>query len=98
MFSYCSFSLLYIPVLPAIMFVSKYTGYTGSVIATPVVGEAIKKATDEMLKKETFHGYGPEQGYDFLREKIVKYDYEKLGINIEKDEIFVSDGWVVWKT
>ena len=58
----------------------------------PVVGEAIKKATDEMLKKETFHGYGPEQGYDFLREKIVKYDYEKLGVNIEKDEIFVSDG------
>lgn len=58
----------------------------------PVVGEAIKKATDEMLKKETFHGYGPEQGYDFLREKIVKYDYKKLGVNIEKDEIFVSDG------
>lgn len=58
----------------------------------PVVGEAIKKATDEMLKKETFRGYGPEQGYDFLREKIVKYDYEKLGVNIEKDEIFVSDG------
>ena len=45
-----------------------------------------------MLKKETFHGYGPEQGYDFLREKIVKYDYKKLGVNIEKDEIFVSDG------
>lgn len=58
----------------------------------PVVGEAIKKATDEMLQKETFRGYGPEQGYDFLREKIAKYDYEKLGITIEKDEIFVSDG------
>ncbi len=58
----------------------------------PVVGEAIKKAADEMLKKETFHGYGPEQGYDFLREKIVKYDYEKLGVTIQKDEIFVSDG------
>lgn len=58
----------------------------------PVVGEAIKKATDEMLKKETFRGYGPEQGYDFLREKIAKYDYETLGITIDKDEIFVSDG------
>lgn len=58
----------------------------------PVVGEAIKKATDEMLKKETFRGYGPEQGYDFLREKIATYDYETLGVTIEKDEIFVSDG------
>ncbi len=58
----------------------------------PVVGEAIKKATDEMLQKETFRGYGPEQGYDFLREKIATYDYEKLGVTIEKDEIFVSDG------
>lgn len=58
----------------------------------PVVGEAIKKATDEMLQKETFRGYGPEQGYDFLREKIATYDYEKLGVSIEKDEIFVSDG------
>lgn len=58
----------------------------------PVVGEAIKKASDEMLKKETFRGYGPEQGYDFLREKISKYDYETLGVAIDKDEIFVSDG------
>ncbi len=58
----------------------------------PVVGEAIKKATEEMLKKETFRGYGPEQGYDFLREKIAKYDYEALGVTIETDEIFVSDG------
>lgn len=57
-----------------------------------VCGDAIKKATDEMLQKETFRGYGPEQGYDFLREKIAKYDYEKLGVHIEKDEIFVSDG------
>lgn len=57
-----------------------------------VVGEAMKKATEEMLKKETFRGYGPEQGYDFLREKIAKYDYEALGVTIETDEIFVSDG------
>ncbi len=58
----------------------------------PIVGEAIKKATDDMLQKETFRGYGPEQGYDFLRQKIAQYDYETLGVTIEKDEIFVSDG------
>ncbi len=58
----------------------------------PAVTEAIHKAADEMMKKETFRGYGPEQGYDFLREKIVEYDYKKRGIQMEKDEIFVSDG------
>ena len=58
----------------------------------PAVIEAVHKAADEMMKKETFKGYGPEQGYDFLREKIVEYDYKKRGIQIEKDEIFVSDG------
>ncbi|MCI8482057.1 MAG: LL-diaminopimelate aminotransferase [Clostridia bacterium] len=58
----------------------------------PIVGKAIKEATEEMLKKETFRGYGPEQGYDFLREKIAINDYQKLGITIQKDEIFVSDG------
>ena len=58
----------------------------------PAVIEAVHKAADEMMKKETFKGYGPEQGYDFLREKIVEHDYKKRGIQIEKDEIFVSDG------
>ena len=58
----------------------------------PKVVEAIHKATDEMGTKESFRGYGPEQGYDFLREKIVEFDYKKRGIDIEKDEIFVSDG------
>lgn len=58
----------------------------------PKVIEAIHKATDEMAKKETFRGYGPEQGYDFLREKIVEWDYQKRGIEITKEEIFVSDG------
>ncbi len=58
----------------------------------PKVIEAIHKATDEMAKKETFRGYGPEQGYDFLREKIVEWDYQKRGISITKEEIFVSDG------
>ncbi len=58
----------------------------------PKIIEAIHKATDEMAKKETFKGYGPEQGYDFLREKIVEWDYKKRGISIEKEEIFISDG------
>ncbi len=58
----------------------------------PAVVESMKKATDEMGRKESFKGYGPEQGYDFLREKIVEYDYKRRGVNIEKDEIFVSDG------
>lgn len=57
-----------------------------------VVTEAIKKATEEMAHKETFRGYGPEQGYDFLREKIMQEDYKKRGIDIQMDEIFVSDG------
>lgn len=54
--------------------------------------DAMKKATDDLSKKETFMGYGPEQGYDFLREKIVETDFKKRGIDIEKDEIFISDG------
>lgn len=58
----------------------------------PKIIEAIHQATDEMGRKETFRGYGPEQGYDFLREKIVEWDYQKRGITIEKDEIFISDG------
>lgn len=56
----------------------------------PAVIEAMHKAVDEMGTSEGFHGYGPEQGYDFLRNKIVEHDYAGLGI--EADEIFVSDG------
>ena len=58
----------------------------------PKVIESMHKATDEMAQKESFKGYGPEQGYDFLREKIVEWDYKKRGIDIQKDEVFVSDG------
>lgn len=57
-----------------------------------VVIRAIETATEEMGKKETFRGYGPEQGYEFLRQKIVENDYHKRGIDLEIDEIFVSDG------
>ena len=54
--------------------------------------EAMHKAVDEMGSSETFRGYGPEQGYDFLREAIVLHDYAARGVKLEADEIFVSDG------
>ena len=53
---------------------------------------AMEKAVLEMGEKDTFRGYGPEQGYEFLRDKIAKFDYQNIGINIKVDEIFVSDG------
>jgi len=53
---------------------------------------AFKKAVKEMKKKKTFRGYGPEQGYDFLVEKIIENDYRARGVELDKDEIFVSDG------
>ena len=58
----------------------------------PAVIEALHKAADEMAVAATFRGYGPEQGYDFLRNIIVENDFHARGINIEADEIFVSDG------
>lgn len=60
-------------------------------IITPVAN-AMKKAVDEMLDASTFRGYGPEQGYDFLREAIARNDYEERNIDISPDEIFISDG------
>lgn len=56
----------------------------------PVVCAALRRATDEMGTREGFRGYGPEQGYAFLREAIAKNDYAGLGIT--PDDIFVSDG------
>lgn len=58
----------------------------------PAVVDAMHKAIDEMGNQETFRGYGPEQGYSFLREKIVENDYLKRGVEISPDEIFISDG------
>lgn len=55
-----------------------------------VIIEAIKKAADEMKKTSTFKGYGPEQGYDFLKEKIIENDYKNL--DIKNNEVFISDG------
>ncbi|MCH5318288.1 MAG: LL-diaminopimelate aminotransferase [Paramuribaculum sp.] len=54
--------------------------------------DAMKKAVDDESHERTFHGYGPEQGYAFLREKIAEHDYRKRGIAISPDEIYVSDG------
>lgn len=53
---------------------------------------AMHAAVDEMAGADTFRGYGPEQGYGFLREAIAKNDYEARGVKIAADEIFVSDG------
>ncbi len=55
------------------------------------VVKALKSASDEMGVKETFRGYGPEQGYDFLKSEIQNY-YREHGVNLENDEIFISDG------
>lgn len=58
----------------------------------PAVVEAMKEAVEEMGKAETFRGYGPEQGYDFLIEKIIANDYAPRGVQLALDEVFVSDG------
>lgn len=55
------------------------------------VVDALKSASDEMGVKETFHGYGPEQGYDFLKQEIKNY-YNGHNVNLDIDEIFISDG------
>lgn len=55
------------------------------------VVKALKHASEEMGEKESFHGYGPEQGYEFLKTKLQKY-YETHGVNLDNDEIFISDG------
>lgn len=58
----------------------------------PAVVDALHRAVDDEAHGETFHGYGPEQGYDFLVSKIVDYDYRRHGIDVAADEVFVSDG------
>ena len=54
--------------------------------------DAMKNAIDEMGTREGFHGYGPEQGYAWLREAIAKHDFQSRGCEISAEEIFVSDG------
>ena len=58
----------------------------------PAVIEAMHRATDEMATAEGFHGYGPEQGYAFLREAILKNDFLPRGIHLDADEVFINDG------
>ena len=57
-----------------------------------VVVAALHRAVDEMAKRETFRGYGPEQGYEFLRRAIAENDYRSHGLEVGDDEVFVSDG------
>lgn len=59
---------------------------------SPAVIGALHAAVDEMAQKESFHGYGPEQGYGFLREKIAEIDFRQRGVPISADEIFIGDG------
>lgn len=58
----------------------------------PAVVKAMHDAVDEMGNIETFHGYAPDLGYEFLRSKIAEHDYKQRGANIASDEIFISDG------
>lgn len=54
--------------------------------------EAMHRAVDDQARRETFHGYGPEQGYEWLREAIAEVSYKQRGVQVEADEIYVSDG------
>ena len=58
----------------------------------PAVIQAMHTAVDELAARSSFRGYGPEQGYDFLREAIAIHDYQARGAQVDADEIFVSDG------
>ena len=58
----------------------------------PAVIEAMHRATEEMATAKGFHGYGPEQGYDFLRKAILENDFLPRGIHLDIDEIFINDG------
>lgn len=58
----------------------------------PAIIEAMHKAVDDVSRRESFYGYGPEQGYAFLREKVAAVDFAERGVDISADEIFISDG------
>jgi len=58
----------------------------------PACVKAFHEGVEEMASAKTFKGYGPEQGYPFLREAIAVHDFQSRGVNIQADEIFVSDG------
>lgn len=58
----------------------------------PTVIKSLHDSVDEMSKSETFKGYGPELGYEFLIDKIIENEFKPRGINLDKDEVFISDG------
>ncbi|MDD6181582.1 MAG: LL-diaminopimelate aminotransferase [Desulfovibrionaceae bacterium] len=58
----------------------------------PAVTSALHAAVEEMGQADSFRGYGPEQGYAFLREAIARHDYRSRGVNVDADDIFISDG------
>lgn len=58
----------------------------------PAVTQALHRAVDEMGQANTFKGYGPEQGYSFLREAIVQHDFAQRGVTMDNEAIFISDG------
>ena len=58
----------------------------------PAVVEAMEKAAREMGRADSFHGYGPDYGYDFLVSAILEHEYRPLGVTLAPDEVFVSDG------
>ena len=57
----------------------------------PAVIAAMHRAVDDEAARATFHGYGPEQGYAFLRDKIAEVDFHARGVDVKADEIFVSE-------
>ncbi|MGI6777900.1 MAG: LL-diaminopimelate aminotransferase [Acetivibrionales bacterium] len=60
-------------------------------LASAVI-DGMHRAVDDMAREDTFKGYGPEYGYDFLIKKIIEFDYKKRGVELEEDEIYISDG------
>jgi LL-diaminopimelate aminotransferase len=58
----------------------------------PAIIDSLHSAVDEMAKAETFRGYAPDLGYEFLRSAMAKNDYQARGCDIQADEIFISDG------
>ena len=57
----------------------------------PAIIEALHSAVDEMARAETFHGYAPDLGYEFLRSAIAVNDYQDRGCDVRADEVFISD-------
>ncbi len=75
------------PLVPTVI-----KAFKDAVDEVPTVIKAFKDAVDEMAEADSFMGYGPEQGYDFLAEAIIKNDFNKWGVDLDLDEVFISDG------